>query len=118
MVICQTLWVNNNNLLKDSFGWLSAQHHLMGWALSSLKLKKIYPTVNLHTDNASIALLKNEIGLPYTNFFDDYSTIKCQPGLWALPKLLTYAKQDNPFLHVDGDVFVWRPFKKNYYPQG
>jgi hypothetical protein len=45
MVICQTLWVNDNNLLEDSFGWLSPEHHLMGWALSALKLKKFYPTV-------------------------------------------------------------------------
>lgn len=107
MIICQTLWTNHRDLLKDDFGWLSPQHHIMGWALSSLKIKEFYPQIYLYTDKNGILFLKNKIGLPYTKFLDEYSDIECQSDLWALPKLLTYAKQNQPFLHVDGDVFIW-----------
>lgn len=112
VVICQTLWTNGKNLLKDDFGWLTPQHHIMSWALSFLKLNNFYSIVNLHSDSTGIALIKDKLGLPYTNFFDDYSNITCQSNLWALPKLLTYEKQEKPFLHVDGDVFIWQPVKK------
>ncbi|PVD49624.1 hypothetical protein DC498_24130 [Terrimonas sp.] len=113
MRFCQTLWTSDKDLLKDNFGWLSPQHHIMAWALSCLKLKKYYPVVNFYTDKKGVEIFKDHLALPYTNFFDDYSNIDLRADLWALPKLLTYAKQDQPFLHVDGDVFIWQPLKNN-----
>lgn len=118
MTICQTLWTNRKDLLKDPFGWLSPQHHLMGWALSCLKLKEFYPTVNLHTDADGVAIFRDTLGLPYTNVFDDYSNLTYPPALWAASKVLTYAKQQTPFLHCDGDVFVWKPFKDELWTSG
>ncbi|MCF3110625.1 hypothetical protein LL912_17700 [Niabella sp. CC-SYL272] len=112
MTICQTLWVNDKNLLKDSFGWLSPQHHIMGWALSCLKLTSNYSTVNLYTDASGVELFKDELNLPYSSILNEYSKLDVQTDLWAIPKLLTYAKQDEAFLHVDGDVFVWHPFEE------
>lgn len=112
MVICQTLWTSGKDLLKHNFGWLTPQHHIMGWALSLLRLRRFYSTVNLHTDSAGVALFKDKLNLPYTQFFDDYSKLTCQPNLWALPKLLSYEKQKAPFLHVDGDIFIWHPLEK------
>ena len=110
MVICQTLWTNRKNLLKDSFGWLSPQHHLMGWALSCLKLSRYHKNVQLFTDRAGKELLSDYLGLPYTRVFEDYDNLDYEPYLWALPKLETYSRQDQPFLHVDGDVLLWEPF--------
>ena len=112
MNICQTLWTGDKYLLEDNFGWLSAQHHIMGWALSSLKLRSFYKTLNLYSDKNGIDLLVGYLGLPYTDVFDDYSSLNCPQQLWALPKLLTYEKQKSPFLHVDGDVFIWEPFQE------
>ncbi len=89
MIICQTLWTKDKNLLDEPFGWLSPQHHIMAWALSVLRLKKYYPIVNLHTDKKCISLFRDQLNFPYTNFFDNYSDIECHSDLWALPKLLT-----------------------------
>ncbi len=50
MLICQTLWTNKKSLLEYDFGWLSPQHHLMGWALSSIKLAQHYKAIHLYTD--------------------------------------------------------------------
>jgi len=32
--------------------------------------------------------------------------------LWTLPKIYTYKIQEEPFIHVDGDVFIWEKFNK------
>ena len=49
---------------------------------------------------------------------NDYSELKCPPHLWAKPKLLTFAKQSASFLHVDGDVFIWRKFNDTLMSSG
>lgn len=118
MVICQTLWTNKKSLLENDFGWLTPQHHLMGWALSALKLCKHYTDVRLFTDGIGKETLIDRIGLPYTYCFEEYNNFDYQSCLWALPKMLTYAKQEQPFLHVDGDVIVWEPFNKKLLSSG
>ena len=92
--------------MVDSFGWATPQYHLMGWALSALKLSQHYKTLHLHTDKQGKEMLLDRIGLPYSNGFVDYEDLTCTPSLWAFPKLLTYAKQDRSFLHLDGYVIV------------
>lgn len=110
MKICQTLWSNHKNLLEDSFGWLSPQHHLMAWAYSCLKLREFYPNVELYTDSFGAEILIYVLNLPYTACHTEYDNLKYNPSLWALPKILTYRKQIEPFIHVDGDVFIFGKF--------
>ncbi len=111
MKICQTLWCNDKDLLKDTFGWYSPQHHLMAWAYSCLKLRAFYPQVELYTDSQGAEYLIDIINLPYTECHIEYDDLRYNPSLWALPKVLTYSKQKEPFIHVDGDVFIWDKFR-------
>lgn len=113
MIICQTLWTQNKDLMKESFGWLTPQHHLMGWALSVTKLVQHYNAVNLYTDSNGKKVLIDGLGLPYVKTIIDYDDFNYPSYLWALPKLLTYAKQRQPFLHVDGDIMLWQPFEES-----
>lgn len=46
----QTLWTGHKSLVRDSFGWLEPQYHLMAWALSCLMLRESYDDVELYTD--------------------------------------------------------------------
>ena len=116
--MCQTLWTDRKDLIKDSFSWLTPQHHLMGWALSSLKLSQHYKTVQLYTDSVGKEMLVDRLGFPYTDVFVNYDNLDCKSYLWAFPKLLTYAKQNQPFLHVDADVIVWKPFNEALLSNG
>jgi hypothetical protein len=34
-------------------------------------------------------------------------------NLWALAKIKSYSLMNEPFLHIDGDVFIFEPFNKN-----
>ncbi len=92
-------------------GWLSSEFHWMSWALSCLQLKKYYNEVELYTNIEGCHFFKKKLKLPYSrintklenlNIFDD--------KLWALAKIYTYSKQKIPFLHIDGDVYIWRHF--------
>jgi hypothetical protein len=35
-------------------------------------------------------------------------------NLWALPKIFTYSLQKEPFLHIDGDVFLFEAFPDDF----
>jgi len=92
-------------------GWLDQRYHLMSWAYSCLQLRRFYKDVELVTDAQGKALLVDQLQLPYTrvdavlNQLDHYN-----PELWVLGKIHAYSLQDTPFIHVDGDVFIWKKF--------
>ncbi|MEM9446883.1 MAG: DUF6734 family protein, partial [Verrucomicrobiota bacterium] len=92
-------------------GWLRLDYFWMSWTLSCLKLKSLYDQVELFTDESGAELLIDKLNLPYTkvtialNEVDHY-----HEDLWAVGKLYTYGLQNEPFLHVDGDIFLWSRF--------
>jgi len=53
-------------------------------------------------------LLISRMELPYSSvkvILDDLNDY--HPDLWALGKIYTYSVQDKPFIHADGDVYIW-----------
>lgn len=119
MKIAQTLWSNNKDLLKYHFGWLSPMYHLASWALSCLRLKEYYNDLHLYTDTTGRDILISYMKLPYDHvhvIYDDMGD--CNENFWAVPKIMTYSRQDCPFIHVDGDVFIWEPFGKDFEQAG
>jgi len=111
MRIVQSFWSGDQDILQNNFGWFSAQYHLMAWALSCLKLKAHYDDVHLYTDTKGYKFLIEQLGLPYKSVKICYDSIPhYSENLWVLPKILTYAAQQEPFIHVDGDVFIWEKF--------
>jgi hypothetical protein len=111
MKIIQSLWSKplKEKITEENYaGWPSKTYYLMSWALSCLQLKKYYSDVHLYTDKAGYQLLIEEIGIPYDKVFislneiDHYDT-----DLWALGKIYTYQLQKEPFLHIDGDIYLY-----------
>ncbi len=100
---------------RSKGGFLDMRFNYMSWALSCLSLKKFYKNVELITDKQGADLLIDTLKLPYTHVsvaldaLNDY-----HPKLWAIGKLKAYQLQNDPFLHVDGDVFIWKPFDKAF----
>jgi hypothetical protein len=112
MKMVQSCWsCNQAHLLRFNAGWYAPEYHLMGWALSCLQLTKYYDNVVLHADSNISKILIDTLQLPYTDVVCDLDSINSyNPQLWALPKIHTYSQQNTPFLHIDGDVFIWKPF--------
>lgn len=117
MKVVQTFWSgpNGTNRPMDIHGgWASPEYNLMSWVLSALLLRRHYDQLELYTDELGKRILIDILGLPYTKVhivFDH--NFKIHPGLFALAKIKTYSLQDEPFVHVDGDLFLWNPLPEN-----
>lgn len=107
MLPTQTFW-----LTKDlTCGWLSIEFHLMGWALSFHSIQKHHSTPQLLSNEQGAELLVGQLSLPYAGVslvldgfeleeFSEYSLLR---------KIRAYALQNEPFVHIDGDAFLFAP---------
>jgi len=119
MNFIQTLYIDNTkDPFRDSFGWASPEYHLMSWTLSCLQLHKLYGSVELFANDKAIDLLINKLQLPYSKVHDALNRLALpHNALWALSKIYTYSLQSEPFLHVDGDVFLFNRFEGAFLNQ-
>jgi hypothetical protein len=111
--IIQTLIVKTDiEPIKCNMGFLSPEFNWMSWALSCLQLRKFYDKVELFTNKLGKEILIDLLELPYTkvHLIQD-EDIDFPEGLWAYAKLHTYSLQNSPFIHVDGDVFIWEQLR-------
>lgn len=112
MRIVQTFWSGNkSDVTHNSYGWHDANSHIKSWALSCQLLKRLYTDVELYTDQAGYDLLIHKLKLPYTKTHIVLDDLNHYPeSVWALSKIRTYSLQKSPFIHIDGDVFLWKAF--------
>ncbi|MDZ7896625.1 MAG: DUF6734 family protein [Arcicella sp.] len=113
MKVLQTCWFNNPKKLDA--GWLSTKFHLMSWALSALSIQKHYPNIELVTDNLGKEILIDKLQLPYSSVSLVQENFKpLFPSLWVLRKLYSYSIQIKPFIHIDGDAYLFKPFGQEF----
>lgn len=120
MKIVQSLWskpsMKNANIHitdRNNGGWYNKKCNYISWALSCLQFREFYDSVELVTDKLGYDLLINRLELPYTSVkvvLDDLNTY--HPDLWSLGKLYAYSLQDAPFIHADGDIYIWQRFSE------
>lgn len=117
MKIIQSYWSlpSQSDLMQDGRtygGWPHIKYHYFSMSLSCLLLRRFYSSVELFTDTTGKDLLIDTLQLPYTDVFTVLNRFSNYPPiLWALPKLYSYSIQTSPFLHVDSDFFIWKPFE-------
>jgi hypothetical protein len=108
MKIIQSFWSGNLTDFTNNYGWFSYKYNWLSWVLSCHQLLKFHKEVELYTDRFGYEILIKKLQLPYTKVhvvLDDLN--QYHKDLWALSKIKVYEMQNKPFLHVDGDVFVW-----------
>jgi hypothetical protein len=72
--------------------------------------RKHYPCTALYTDDEGVRLLVDELGLPFEHVSTPLNGLASHnPDWWALGKVLTYSLQEQPFVHIDSDVYLWSP---------
>lgn len=113
MKIIQTLWCGNRELGKSPFWWLHAEYNLMSWALSCMSLNETFGNVTLYTDSEGARMLVDTLKLPYTEVKIVYDGFDCLTCHWALAKVKTYSMQTEPFLHIDGDIYLTNPLSSH-----
>lgn len=121
MKIIQSFWtkpllhtISNDQDCRYNGGWLDLKFYFMSWAFSALQLSKYYDNVELITDKKGKNFLFDALELPYSNVSTHLDSIEdYHPALWALGKIIAYSMQREPFLHVDGDAYIWGRFPKS-----
>lgn len=94
--------------------WASETHHRLAWVLSVMTARQHYPVTELHTDDAGARMLVDGLGLPFDRVVTSLNALRRHdPGWWALGKLYAYRAQHEPFVHLDNDVFLWRPLPEH-----
>ncbi|WP_298422723.1 DUF6734 family protein [uncultured Kordia sp.] len=114
MKIVQSFWSKpmrtQSNDIEGRFsgGWLDKKYLYMSWALSCLQFRKYFDNVELVTDAYGKKILIDVLKLPYTKVTVALDELDKYPqDLWALGKIYAYSIQKEPFIHADGDVFIW-----------
>src|ERR1700733_2703918 len=93
--------------------WSSPMHHLLAWGLSLDTARRHYPETVLVTDSAGKQLLVDRLGLGFKSVSTELDRLAgADPAWWALGKLVAYSLQDQPFVHIDSDVFLWKSLSK------
>lgn len=114
MKIVQSFWSGGkpeSHPLQNRAGWLSAEYHWMSWALSCHQFRTFYENVTLVTDETGRHVLADTLQLPYTSIGVELDALnRFSNKLWALGKIYAYNLQCEPFIHADGDVFIWEKF--------
>jgi hypothetical protein len=92
------------------FNWPSERHHLFAWVLSVETARQHYPDTSLITDDAGARMLVDRLALPFTHVSTELNALAhYNPDWWALGKIYAYRMQTQPFVHIDSDVFLWKP---------
>jgi hypothetical protein len=64
----------------------------------------------LYTDDHGAKLLLDGLGLEFSQVSTELNQLSgADPQWWTLGKLYTYRAQTKPFVHIDTDVFLWKP---------
>ncbi len=89
--------------------WLSERHHWLSWILSVETARRHYPRLSLVTDDAGAKILVDGLGLKFDSVSMELNGMEHHdPRWWALGKLYAYRAQQEPFVHVDADVYLWK----------
>lgn len=105
----QTFWTTPG-LSADLIpgGWLDPRYHFMGWSLSACLLDQHFEKTILHTDTTGQQILVDLLGLPYNEVRLTQEGLGLQyPRSWWVMRKINSYNQPAPFLHVDGDAFLW-----------
>jgi hypothetical protein len=81
----------------------------MSCALSVETARKHFARTKLVTDAAGMAMLVDGVGIAFDDVRLDLSEIEEFDPVWRiLGKIQAYRTQDEPFVHIDNDVFLWK----------
>jgi hypothetical protein len=110
MKIVQSLWSEPakkyGGYLRYHGRWPHPRLFWYSWVISTAWAHKHYGVVELVTDNEGARWLVDKLKLPFTSVRTDLENLGVRGELWAYGKIVAYATQQEPFFHIDGDVYL------------
>ena len=96
--------------LRNRWPWRTSRQHSLSWILSVEAARPHFGETALYTDDEGAALLIDGLGIPFDYVSTALNELDDQdPDWWMLGKLHTYRLQREPFVHMDSDVYLWKP---------
>ncbi len=89
--------------------WLAPKYHFLSWVLSVQTATRHYPDTVLYTDSRGADLLVGKLGLRFGEVSTELDGVRGDREWWSLGKLYAYRRQQAPFVHIDADVYLWKP---------
>ena len=95
---------------QRGFCWEHDRFHCLSWLLSVGLARRHFDTLSLHTDNEGARLLVDRLGLGFDHLNVSLNVLdNADLDWWVQGKLLTYAQQQESFVHIDSDVYLFKP---------
>ncbi len=85
------------------------KYFLLSWVLSVGLGKRHYSETVLVADSEAVDLLVNRLGLSFSQVNLTLDQLADQdPIWWATGKFIAYLEQEQPFIHLESDAFLWQ----------
>lgn len=96
-------------------GYKNQYYFFLSAVLSFHSFKKSIPNskFELVTDDYGKQLLVDELGLPYDSVDLKLNNVMANNDVWSIGKLHAF-QQDEPFLHVDFDAYLFKPLSDKF----
>ncbi len=102
-------YFNPDENFGNRCGYNKFSDFLFTTALSTLCASRHFKEVQCVSSDWGVNLFK-ELQFPYTSYSNKLNELKeVSRFFWAYGKLLAYSIQDQPFVHIDNDVFIIDP---------
>lgn len=98
---------------RNEIGWYTEKHFWIGFALSVYFSSKWFEKVAFYTDNTG-SMMASFFGIEFNEVHSDFNSLDLPASLWSIPKIHAIARQQEPFLHIDSDVFLTKPLSQSY----
>lgn len=109
MKIVHSLWTKRAVDFADfKCHWIHPRYLWYSWVLSAHQAFRLYGELELCTDSQGAKQLVDWLQLPYTSVKIILDDIPIRSDFWVYGKLLACAQQQEPFFHIDGDVYLWK----------
>jgi hypothetical protein len=102
-------YFNPDESFGNSCGFRRYSDFLFTTALSVFCASRYFKEVQFISSDWGIEVIK-PLRLPITSYSNKLNELKTvSKHFWAYGKLLAYNEQTQPFVHLDNDVFLWKP---------
>ena len=109
MKIVYSLWTKPLTALDNALGFNTLDDFFHSLIFSVNIAKNNYDNIHFYTDKHGLKLIepyKNK--LPFTKIHCVLDEIDWVPSQWwAYPKIYVYGLQNEPFMHIDNDAYLW-----------
>lgn len=102
-------YFNANHSFNNACGFRRFSDFLYTTNLALFMARRHFKEVVLISDDWGVDIFK-QIKAPVTEYSNSFNDLKnVSQYFWAYGKLIAYTEQKKPFVHIDNDVFLWKP---------